>query len=211
MSEILSCPLRLVRHGEVEAVHKGTFYGGADVPLSAAGLAASQRLALDLARDDPPELVMSSPLSRALAVAEPLAAAIGSACLVDERFRELDRGDWTHLHRDELEARDPGAIARYLADPDGCAAPGGETESAFTTRVWEATDLLVTRAAGRSVVLVSHGHVIRAILRRVLGWDAAQSLHHFVPYHAVVRTTLSSDGSGQLHSPPESVLPEALY
>jgi broad specificity phosphatase PhoE len=206
----LTCPVRLVRHGEVEAVHKGTLYGGAEVPLSAAGLAASQQLALTLARDDPPELIMSSPLSRARAVAEPLAAALGTDCLIDERFAELDRGDWTHLHRDELEARDPGAIARYLADPDGGAAPGGETESAFSARVWEATDQLVTRAAGRSVVLVSHGHVIRVILRRVLDWDAIESLQHFVPYHAVVRTTLASDGSGQLHSSPESVLPEAL-
>lgn len=202
-------PVRLVRHGEVAAAHKGTFYGGAEVPLSEAGAAASLDLAARLAHE-PPALVVSSPLSRALAVAEPLAGSVRCELLIDEGFRELDRGDWTHLHRDEVERRQPGAIAAYLADPEGAAAPGGERESQLAERVWGACDRLVRRAAGRPAVVVCHGHVIRVIMRRLLGWDGPGSLRHFVPYHAVVRAELSADGTGRLLSNPESVLPEAL-
>lgn len=210
MSGSPATAVRLVRHGEVEAAHRGTFYGGAEVPLSPGGRRASMQLARLLAARDPPQWVASSPLSRALALAEPLAAATGARLLIDEDFAELDRGDWTHQHRDTIEAATPGAIARYLADPDGGAAPGGETETEFSRRVWAATDRLVDEAAGRNVVLVSHGHVIRVILRRIMGWDAVQSLQHFVPYHAVVETSLAADGSGRLLSEPPSVLPEAL-
>ncbi len=210
MSDSPATPVRLVRHGEVEAVHRGTFYGGAEVPLSPEGLAASTVLAQRLAADNPPEWVASSPLSRALAVAEPLASALGTEVHIDEGFRELDRGDWTHLHKDTIEAEFPGAIARYLADPDSGAAPGGETETSFCARVWAATDRLVAEAAGRDVLLVSHGHVIRVILRRIQGLSAVQSLKHFVPYHGMVATSLAADGSGRLLTLPPSVIPEAL-
>ncbi|MFT7462441.1 MAG: broad specificity phosphatase PhoE [Pseudohongiellaceae bacterium] len=210
MSDSSETHVRLVRHGEVAAAHHGTFYGGAEVPLSAAGQDASLRLATRLAEQDPPDWVASSPLSRALAVAEPLAAALGVEVRVDEGFRELDRGDWTHMHRDAVEAAYPGAIARYLADPDKGAAPGGETEAAFSRRVWGAMDRLVAAAAGRKVVLLSHGHVIRVILRRIQGIDPVQSLQHFVPYHGVVDTAMGPDGSGRLLTLPPSVIPEAL-
>jgi len=210
MSDSPSTPVRLVRHGEVKAAHRGTFYGGAEVPLSREGLAASTLLAQRLASDNPPEWVASSPLSRALAVAEPLAAALGTTVRIDEGFRELDRGDWTHLHRDAVEAQFPGAIARYLADPDSGAAPGGETETDFCARVWAATDRLVAQAAGRDVVMVSHGHVIRVILRRLQGLSAVESLKQFVPYHGVVDTSLTADGNGRLLTLPPSVIPEAL-
>lgn len=204
-------PVLLVRHGEVAAAHKGTFYGGAEVPLSEQGAARSLVLAQQLAERLPaPQLVISSPLSRARAVAEPLAVALGLKLRVEPGLVELDRGHWTHLHHDQVEAASPGAIARYLADPDSGAAPGGETESVFCARVWGALDAAVAAAAGRPTVMVAHGHVIRAILRRLLGWDGPSSLQHFVPYHAVVETELFSDGGGRLLSLPETVLPEAL-
>ncbi|RKY21246.1 MAG: histidine phosphatase family protein [Planctomycetota bacterium] len=204
-------PTLLVRHGEVDAAHKGTFYGGAEVPLSAEGARASLILAEQLAARRPaPQVVVSSPLSRARAVGEPLALALGLELWIEPGLIELDRGRWTHLHHDQVEAAEPGAIARYLADPDAGAAPGGETESVFCARVWTALDAVIARAAGRPTVIVSHGHVIRATLRRLRAWDAVRSLQEFVPYHAVVQTTLRPDGSGQLHGQPESILPEAL-
>jgi broad specificity phosphatase PhoE len=204
-------PVLLVRHGEVADAHKGTFYGGAEVPLSADGEIASLTLARELAARRPaPAVVVSSPLSRARAVADPLAGQVGTTTWIEPGLKELDRGHWTHLHHDQVEAENPGAIARYLADPDAGAAPGGETEALFSARVWSTLDAVVNRAAGRPTVVVSHGHVIRVILRRLLQWDAVHSLRHFVPYHAVVQTTLRPDGSGELHGTPESVLPEAL-
>ena len=211
MSSDSFTPVLLVRHGEVAAEHRGRFYGGAEVPLSPEGARDSLVLAARLAHRRPaPELVASSPLSRARSVADPLARALGLAVDVQPGFAELDRGHWTHLHHDEIETRFPGAIARYLADPEAGAAPGGETESLFATRVWNSLDALLERAGPRLTVLVCHGHVIRVVMRRLLGWNAPDSLQHFVPYHAVVETLMRSGGEGRILSAPDGVLPEAL-
>lgn len=198
-----------MRHGEVDAAHQGTFYGGAEVPLSAAGLAASKSLAARFATE-PWDAVVSSPLSRALALARPVADALGLPLRIVPDLRELDRGRWTHLHRDDLERLDPGAVARYLADPEGGAAPGGETESAFCARVHRAVDAILAWAPGGRILAVAHGHVIRAQMRRVLGWDGPASLTRFVPYHGQVEMLLHADGRGTLLSRPEGALPEAL-
>ena len=204
-------PVLLVRHGEVDHAHHGTFYGGAEVPLSQAGSEASLVLAGRLAERTPrPAVVATSPLSRARAVADPLAERLGITPLVENGLRELDRGDWTHMHHDALEAATPGAIGRYLEDPEAGAAPGGERESEFTARVWSTIDGIVTLAAGRPTVIVCHGHVIRAAMRRLMGWDGPSSLAHFVPYHAVVETELGTDGRGELIHAPDTALPEAL-
>lgn len=201
--------VRLVRHGEVAPQHRGTFYGGAEVPLSEQGRADSLVLAARLA-DDPVDRVLSSPLSRARAVAEPLAAALGLACELREGLRELDRGQWTHLPHAEVERRWPGAIERYLADPETGAAPGGETESAFCQRVWRTLDAELAASPGARLAAVAHGHVIRAILRRVETQDGPRSLGGFVPYHAVVDLELHADGGGRVLSRPDPVIPEAL-
>ena len=198
-----------VRHGEVAAVHRPTFYGGAEAELSEAGLAASLGLARELAAWRP-QRVVTSPLRRAWVLAEALAGHCGLDLHVDPAFVELDRGAWTHRHHRDVEAESPGAIARYKADPEGGNGPGGERESEICARVWGAVDALVAAAPGQRVVVVTHGHVIRVVMRRLLGWGASESLDRFMPYHARVETRLTPDGRGEVLRHPEPRAPEAL-
>ncbi len=200
--------LRLVRHGPVAAPHQGCLYGGSDVPLSDEGRAASLALAERLALD-PPDAVWSSPLQRAAFLAQHLAARSGARLVVHDGLRELDRGAWTGLRKDELERRQPGALAAYVADPEGCAAPGGERESELCARVGAVLDELVVREAGRRVVLVAHAHVLRAALRRWLGWDGPTSLQRFVPLLGVVEARVRP-GGGEVLSLPGTLSQDAL-
>jgi len=201
----------LVRHGEVEEQHRHTFYGGAEVPLSEAGEIASPLLAAKLVeRFDPPDHIWCSPLSRTLAVAEPLAAIAGLEVQVDPDLSELSRGSWTHMTHEALEQQSPGAIAAYLADPENNNAPDGEKESVFAARVFAAFDKAVASAAGENLVVVSHGHVIRVLMRRSLGWDLPTSLENFVPYHGVVEMRARSDGTSEILDRPDGVKPLAL-
>jgi broad specificity phosphatase PhoE len=201
--------VRFVRHGEVAEKHRGTFYGGAEADLSEHGHAESLRLAATLAVDVP-DRVLTSPLTRARILAEELARLAGRQAEIVHAFRELDRGDWTHKQRTDIEQDSPGAIERYMADPEGAAAPGGETEDELCDRVYSALDLAVAHAPGGRLVVVSHAHVIRVVMRRLLDWSATESLHRFVPYHAVVEMELWSDGTGQLVGEVTGELPEAL-
>ncbi len=201
----------LVRHGEVAEEHKDTFYGSADVPLSEAGEIASPLLAAKIVeRHDPPDGVWCSPLTRTLAVAEPLAAIAGLEVVADPGLLELNRGSWTHLSHTDLEQQSPGAIAAYLADPETSNAPDGETESAFSARVHATFDKAVAAHPGEHLVVVAHGHVIRVIMRRLMGWDVATSMRNFMPYHAIVEMRGKGDGSGELIAAPEGITPQAL-
>ena len=200
----------LVRHGEVAEEHKGTFYGCADVPLSEEGEIGSPLLAAKIVEDEPPDAIYCSPLERTMAVAEPLAAVAGLDIVQDPDFRELDRGSWVHLSHEQLEQQSPGAIKRYLDDPENGNAPDGEKESVFTARVWGALDRVLAAHPGERVVVVTHGHVIRVCMRRVLGWDVATSFQHFMPYHALVEMRLRADGSGEVVRAPDGHMPLAL-
>ena len=186
------------------AEHQGRLYGGADVPLSAAGLAASRALAPALAAG-PLDAVCSSPLQRARLLAEDIAARARVPLLVEAAFRELDRGEWTGLSQDELEARSPGALARYTADPEAGAAPGGERESQLAARVWEALLQLVAPRPGQRLVLVAHAHVLRVITARLAGWSAAESMRHFLPPLGTLAVSLAPDGRGELLAPPPGI------
>ena len=186
------------------AEHQGRLYGGADVPLSAAGLAASRALAPALAAG-PLDAVCCSPLQRARVLAEEIAARAGVPLLVEPGFRELDRGSWTGLSQDELEARSPGALARYTADPEAGAAPGGERESQLSARVWGALLLLVGQRPGQRLVVVAHAHVLRVIMARLAGWTPAESMRHFLPPLGTMDVRLAPDGQGELLAEPPDI------
>ncbi|MDG2147918.1 MAG: histidine phosphatase family protein [Planctomycetota bacterium] len=201
----------LVRHGEVAAEHQDTFYGSAEVALSEDGEIGSPLLAAKIVEKyDQPDAVWSSPLSRTLALAEPLAAIAGLEVEIEPGLLELDRGSWTHLSHTQLEEQSPGAIAAYLEDPETGNAPGGETESAFSKRVYEAFDRAVATNPGELIVIVAHGHVIRVLMMRAKGWDVATSFKHFVPYHSIVEMRAQPGGPSEVIAAPEGSQPRAL-
>lgn len=193
--------LRLVRHAEVTSEHRGRLYGGSDVPLSPEGLAASRAFAPQLAVA-PLDAVVSSPLQRALLLAQDVAARAGVPLLVDPGFRELDRGRWTGLSQSELEACSPGALARYTADPERCGAPGGERESQLSARVWAALQRIAAERPGQRLLLVAHAHVLRVIMARLAGWTPAESMQHFLPKLGVIDARLDGECGGELLEVP---------
>jgi broad specificity phosphatase PhoE len=199
----------LVRHGEVEAAHKGRFYGGAEVPLSELGVQASLDLAAELARQAP-QRVYSSPLSRAAFLGRAIAELSGASLVIEPAFRELDRGDWTHLSRAEVEARWPGALQRSVADPERHAAHGGERESELSARVHEALARAVAADPGGRLIVVTHAHVVRVVMRGLLGWDAPLSMTRFIPYHGLVELEFDAHGAGRVVAAPPGISLDVL-
>ena len=174
------------------------------MPLSDEGRAASRALAPALAAAAP-DAIYSSPLQRARFLAEEVARLSRAPLRLEPAFRELDRGEWTGLSQAELEARSPGALARYTADPEGGAAPGGERESQLAARVWDALQAAARERAGRRVLLVAHAHVTRVIIARLAGWSPAESMLHFLPPLGTMEVELFDDGTGSLLSPPPQI------
>ncbi len=127
-------------------------------------------------------LIVTSPLTRCRRLADFLASSSGAReVVVDEHFIERDLGRWTGLHRDEIIKDQDSAYAKNFLDHwppaqiengervlrgEGIAPRlgAGESARAMARRVLTGFDAAWERAAGRSLVIVSHAGPIAAMI-----------------------------------------------
>ncbi|MGQ4420080.1 histidine phosphatase family protein [Streptomyces sp. SAS_269] len=139
------------------AVREARFDDGCSI--EAAGVARA-RSAADELRPAAPVLV--SPTVRC----RETAAALGLDARAEPALAGLDMGRWRGRTLDEVGAREPEALARWLADP--AANPhGGESVRLLCARVGGWLEE-AARSAGRTVAVVEP-EVVRAVTVRVLG------------------------------------------
>jgi probable phosphoglycerate mutase len=143
--------LILVRHGQTAANAAGLLLGRADLVLTDVGRRQAKALAAAL---PVPAKVVSSPLRRAVETAE----AIGLPVEIDERWIEIDYGDFDGLPLTEVGA---DVWKRWRSDPT-FAPPNGESFDELDSRVREACEARVQEAAAHDVVVVSHVSPIKA-------------------------------------------------
>jgi Fructose-2,6-bisphosphatase len=160
--------LLLLRHGETPLSVEKRFSGVGDPMLTAKGVAQAEAAAARLSREPYRiDVIVSSPLKRALQTAEPVAARTGLDVAVDEGLRETDFGAWEGHTFAEIQQRWPDLLTAWLADP-GVAPPGGESFEQTSRRVEAAVTRLISRHQGRTVLVVSHVTPIKTILRLAL-------------------------------------------
>jgi len=148
----------MVRHGETAWSAAGRHTSFTDLPLTPVGRRQARRLRRPLDRHGF-ALVLSSPRRRALETAE--LAGLGDRLETDGDLREWEYGEYEGLDIDEIHERDPGwTIWRGVT-------PGGESPDQVESR---ARRLLARceRAPG-DVLLVGHGHLLRAFVAVALG------------------------------------------
>jgi broad specificity phosphatase PhoE len=163
--------LFVVRHGRTEANAGGLLLGRADPPLDDTGRAQAATLA-DVVPN--PVRVVSSPLQRC----RETAAAFGADVEVDERWIELDYGDWDQTPIADVPRDD---WARWRADLD-FRPPAGETLRELGVRVRAACDDLAADAVDGDVVVVTHVSPYKAALAWALGvGDEISWRLHVVP------------------------------
>jgi probable phosphoglycerate mutase len=146
----------LVRHGETAWSAAGCHTGLTDVPLTAAGEAQARRLGQTLA-GRPFTAALTSPLTRARDTCR-LAGLSGAEVVED--LTEWDYG--------EIEGRTTAEIREERPDWSiwTHGAPGGESVQAVSTRVDRVLAGLLDREG--EVVVVAHGHLLRALAARWL-------------------------------------------
>lgn len=187
----------LLRHGEVDPAWNGRIYGALDVPLSPHGEREARRAAERLAGVEL-AAVISSGLTRTEFGAALLRAPRGLARCDDHELRELERGAWAGLTLAELEAREPGAFARWCAAPASERSPGGESLLDLSARVTPRFEHWLARHAGAAFALVVHGWVVRVLLCRVLGLEFDHAVRLDVRTGDLFALTRHPDGSFEL-------------
>ena len=163
-------PVRLfaIRHGETEYSRERRVAGVRDVPLSPRGLRQCEAVSRSLAGAFV-GAVYASPLARARASAEPIAAPHKLAVRVAPAFREMDFGAWAGLTRAEVAVRFPEESEAWAAASRIARPGGGETLDEVAARVSSGLAELLAEHEGETVILVSHAIVMRLIVLAALG------------------------------------------
>lgn len=152
--------LIVVRHGRTEANEQGILQGHREGKLSSAGLSQVESVAERLCVE-PVDAIFSSDLQRAADTARMIASFHPRAPLgFDKRLRERSWGSFegqpAHAWEADLRA---SALPFHLYRP-----PGGETVEDLAERVRPFIDELRSVWSGRTVVVVGHHSLNRAII-----------------------------------------------
>lgn len=189
----------LVRHGETDWNGARRLQGQRDIALSQTGRAQVAALRGTIA-DAAPERVVVSGLCRARETAEVLGLTVHRA---DRRFNEAHLGDWEGRSSADIRAEDPQCYADWRAGLH--RPPGAEGFEDLTSRVLEGMRTVVDEAqdsGARTLLIVTHGGPIRALLRAVVGLDPRSA----VPSHPASLTVLDVEGgAGALPAGPDVV------
>ncbi len=152
----------LLRHGQTNWNIDFRLQGVTDIPLNETGIQqariAGEVIAQEVANGEAWDLILTSPLSRARDTAVMVGQAIGIAGVsVEDLLLERSFGEAEGLSHEEWKAK-------YS---DTNHVPGGETLDALEARAWILLQRLLDHHEGKRVLTVSHGALIRTLLRLV--------------------------------------------
>ncbi len=175
----------LVRHGRSTANTTGVLAGRAPgVLLDDTGRRQADGLR-DRLREATIDRLVSSPLERCRGTLQPLADALGLTVETDDRLAEVDYGEWTGRALQDLAEEKLWRVVQQ--HPAAARFPGGESLAGVSARAVAAIRDLVradwpdppaaavapgppqTPSRPRTIVVCSHGDVIKAVLADALG------------------------------------------
>lgn len=149
--------LGLLRHGQTDWNIDFRLQGVTDIPLNETGIAQAQDAAVAIDQEAW-DVVLSSPLSRAVDTAKIVVRENNFPALqIEELLLERSFGEAEGLSHDEWRAR--------YADTN--TVPGGESLLELQLRSEKLLAHFAERFAGKRVLAVTHGALIRKLLRIV--------------------------------------------
>lgn len=169
--DIRMTKLLLVRHGQTDWNAQARWQGQQDVPLNRLGRAQATALAARLA-GWPIHAIYSSDLRRAGETAEILAAALSLKPVYEAAWRERAAGVFEGMTGAELREKYPEA---WAALQQGEIRPkNGEAPEQLQTRIVDAYQRILARHPDQTILIVSHGGALHALLSHVLELSVSQ-------------------------------------
>lgn len=158
----------LIRHGRTAWNKEVRFRGQTDLPLDEVGEAQAEAIALRL-KNRPIKAIYSSPLTRAIKTAEPLARALGLKVIPEKGFTDINYGHWQGLAPHEVAQLYPELYQTWLESPHLVRIPGGEGLDDVRARAEEALTRILKQHQGEEIAIVGHQVVNKVLLCVVLG------------------------------------------
>lgn len=162
--------LYVVRHGQTEWNYENRVCGVSDVQLTDKGKEQANELSkiINMKQID---IILTSPLSRAVKTAEILSSGISKDLIIDHRLIEQDYGVFEGAYRDNnnfLEAK------RHFPSK----LSGGESILQVVQRIFNVLDEIKEKYQSKNVLIVTHGGVCR-IINAYFNEQTNEEFYHF--------------------------------
>ncbi|SON53413.1 histidine phosphatase family protein [Vibrio tapetis] len=187
--------IELLRHGLPEG--EACFRGHTDFLLTAEGL-NQMRSAVN--GGELPDVVLSSPLLRCRKFALEYSEQSGCPLVMNADFKEIHFGDWDGKPKQEIWDTQQEALTQFWASPWQNTPPNGETVESYDQRIESAWAAMLEEHKGKKILLVTHGGVMKQIIRQVLqlAKNEVYLQRLTIPYAAKIKITVYHDSDGKL-------------
>ncbi|MDB1125123.1 histidine phosphatase family protein [Vibrio algarum] len=187
--------IELLRHGLPEG--DDCFRGHTDFLLTNTGM---DQMNASVANSVVPDLVLSSPLLRCRDFAEQYAQKYKLPVIIKQEFKEIDFGDWDGHKKQAVWDNEQEQLTKFWADPWNMTPPNGESLKDYDKRIVLAWQNMLQEYKGKRLLLVTHGGVIKQIMRILLEMPRTNTYlqRMNIPYAAKVEISVYHDENGQL-------------
>lgn len=131
--------------------------------------------------------IISSPLVRCRASAEEVAEQDSTPITVIEDWQEIDFGDWENKPIAEIMDSQHQHVQQMWQNPLEFCAPNGESVSQLQERLKQVWQQLLADFGGQSLLLVTHGGVMRVLAYQLLGLTPEGMSRLAIPYAGLMR------------------------
>jgi len=164
--------LLLARHGEID--QSGRYFGATNLPISQIG----EQQAKDLAQKIVPlrpDICLCSPMRRTRETCRIVSKSMSCNTLYIDDLREINFGLWEQLTFNEIADGYPEQTEKWAANPLDFTFPQGDNTKTFFKRITDFARQLPHRPE-ETILLITHGGVIRALICHFLGLDFDKGL-----------------------------------
>ena len=164
-----------LRHGETDYNIDVRIQGQCDIPLNANGIKQAQITGKRLQKMHF-DCIYSSDLQRAAVTAS--YAAGTREIHYTPLLREWFFGEWQNKQFPEIEKLFPEELKLYRAKAPSFCPNGGESTALFRKRAADVMQMIAEKNPGQTVLCVSHGGLIRAVLQNISDPEVFKTLPH---------------------------------
>ena len=170
----------LIRHGYSVANKEVRFSGQADTPLDEIGILQAKEITEYVVNNFNIDAVYSSDLSRAYETVRGIAEAFSLPVIKRKELRELDVGVWQGRPVSEVAEEYPEEYRLFKTNVGRYSPVGGESYEEMMKRAMDEIYRIVAENKGKTVVIGTHGGVIRVIRAFIKGLslDEIKTLSH---------------------------------
>lgn len=186
--------LYVIRHGHTEPVENGKLYNDPAVELTDKGLKQAKSLGKFL-KELKPDILLSSTARRVVSTARLIEKEIDLKNVLKEDLNEWSVGDWEGRTYLEIKKEDPEDYKSWTSDPIKNAPPNGESIENLCARVNEKLESIIQEYEGKSIALVTHAGVSRAILVNALGMPITNFWRINIPVGSISKIDISKSFS----------------